>query len=243
MSKSSSESHLNWFNSPFYHQLYKKRDYSEAIFFMSNLLEYLKIQDNSSILDLACGRGRYSQYLSSLGYDVTGVDISTENILEAKKSESSNLKYLIHDMRNPLETKFDLILNLFTSFGYYENDNDNLSIIKSIKSNLNRTGKVVVDFFNTDYVLKNIVENEKKYIDNTKFVINRYLNEDLLIKDISVTSNNKSYEFKEKVKTYNLEDFSAMFKEYNLDIIETFGDYKLNSFNKETSPRLIMIFK
>ena len=210
---------------------------------MSNLLKRLKVQENSSILDLACGRGRYSQYLSSIGYDVVGIDISLENIVEAKKSESNNLNYLIHDMRNPLKIKFDLILNLFTSFGYYENDNDNLRVIKSIKSNLNTNGKAVIDFLNIDYVLGNIVKNEEKIIDNTKFTIKRYLKEDVLIKEISVISGNKSYEFQEKVKAYRLEDFSTMLKKFNLEIIETFGDYKLNPFNKETSPRLIMILK
>ena len=243
MTKTNSDWYLNWFNSPFYHQLYKKRDYNEATFFMSNLLKRLKVQENSSILDLACGRGRYSQYLSSIGYDVVGIDISLENIVEAKKSESNNLNYLIHDMRNPLKIKFDLILNLFTSFGYYENDNDNLRVIKSIKSNLNTNGKAVIDFLNIDYVLENIVKNEEKIIDNTKFTIKRYLKEDVLIKEISVISGNKSYEFQEKVKAYRLEDFSTMLKKFNLEIIETFGDYKLNPFNKETSPRLIMILK
>ena len=65
----------------------------------------------------------------------------------------------------------------------------------------------------------------------------------MLIKEISVISGNKSYEFHEKVKAYRLEDFSIMLKKFNLEIIETFGDYKLNPFNKETSPRLIMILK
>ena len=47
----------------------------------------------------------------------------------------------------------------------------------------------------------------------------------------------------EKVKAYRLEDFLTMLKKFNLEIIETFGDYKLNPFIKETSPRLIMILK
>ena len=174
---------------------------------------------------------------------MVGIDISLENIVEAKKSESNNLNYLIHDMRNPLKIKFDLILNLFTSFGYYENDNDNIRVVKSIKSNLNNNGKAVIDFLNIDYVLGNIVKNEEKIIDNTKFTIKRYLKEDVLIKEISVISGNKSYEFQEKVKAYRLEDFSTMLKKFNLEIIETFGDYKLNPFNKETSPRLIMVLK
>jgi SAM-dependent methyltransferase len=243
MTNNKSEWHLDWFNSPFYHQLYKERDYSEATYFMNNLISRLQIDKNSSILDLACGRGRYSLYLSNIGYKVTGIDISKENISEAKKNKSDKLNYILHDMRQPLNQKFDLILNLFTSFGYYQADKDNISIIRSIKSNLNNEGKAVIDFFNIDYVLDNLIKYEEKTVDQTKFVINRYLENNLLIKDITIDSNNKQYKFQEKVKAYRVEDFLTMFKDCNIELKEKFGDYHFNSFNKDSSPRLIMVLK
>ena len=242
MTNNKSEWYLDWFNSPFYHLLYKERNSSEATYFMNNLINKLQIDKNSSILDLACGRGRYSLYLSNIGHKVTGIDISKENISEAKKNESDKLHYILHDMRYPLNQKFDLILNLFTSFGYYEKDTDNLSVIKSIKSNLETDGQAVIDFFNIDYILDNLVEKEEKNIDKTKFIINRYLENDLLVKDISILLNNKSYKFQEKVKAYRMDDFLAMFKNCNLKLKEIYGDYKLNSFNKNSSNRLIMVF-
>ena len=242
MTNNKSEWYLDWFNSPFYHLLYKERNSSEATYFMNNLINKLQIDKNSSILDLACGRGRYSLYLSNIGHKVTGIDISKENISEAKKNESDKLNYILHDMRYPLNQKFDLILNLFTSFGYYEKDADNLSVIKSIKSNLETDGQAVIDFFNIDYILDNLVEKEEKNIDKTKFIIHRYLENDLLVKDISILLNNKSYKFQEKVKAYRMDDFLAMFKNCNLKLKEIYGDYKLNSFNKNSSNRLIMVF-
>lgn len=243
MTNNKSEWYLDWFNSPFYHQLYKERDYSEATYFMNNLISRLQIDKNSSILDLACGRGRYSLYLSNIGHKVTGIDISKENISEAKKNESDKLNYILHDMRQPLNQKFDLILNLFTSFGYYQEDKDNISVIRSIKSNLNNEGKAVIDFFNIDYVLNNLIKYEEKAFDKTKFAINRYLENNLLVKDIIIESNNKTYKFQEKVKAYRIEDFLTMFKECDLKFKEKFGDYNLNSFNKNSSPRLIMVFE
>lgn len=243
MTNNKSEWYLDWFNSPFYHQLYKERDYSEATYFMNNLISRLQIDKNSSILDLACGRGRYSLYLSNIGHKVTGIDISKENISEAKKNESDKLNYILHDMRQPLNQKFDLILNLFTSFGYYQEDKDNISVIRSIKSNLNNEGKAVIDFFNIDYVLNNLIKYEEKAFDKTKFVINRYLENNLLVKDIIIESNNKTYKFQEKVKAYRIEDFLTMFKECDLKFKEKFGDYNLNSFNKNSSPRLIIVFE
>jgi SAM-dependent methyltransferase len=243
MTNNKSEWHLDWFNSPFYHQLYKERDYSEATYFMNNLINRLQIDKDSSILDLACGRGRYSLYLSNIGYKVTGIDISKENISEAKKNKSDKLNYILHDMRQPLNQKFDLILNLFTSFGYYQEDKDNISIIRSIKSNLNNEGKAVIDFFNIDYVLDNLIKYEEKTVDQTKFVINRYLENNLLIKDITIDSNNKQYKFQEKVKAYRVEDFLTMFENCNIELKEKFGDYHFNSFNKDSSPRLIMVLE
>ena len=243
MTNNKSEWYLDWFNSPFYHQLYKERDYSEATYFMNNLISKLQIDKNSSILDLACGRGRYSLYLSKKGYKVTGIDISKENISEAKKNESDKLNYVLHDMRQPLNEKFDLILNLFTSFGYYQNDKDNISVIKSIKYNLNSEGKAVIDFLNIDYVLNNLIKYEEKVFDKTRFVIKRYLENNLLVKDITIDSNNKAYKFQEKVKIYELVDFLTMSKECGLELKEKFGDYNLNTFNKNSSPRLIMVFE
>ena len=241
MTNNKSEWYLDWFNSPFYHQLYKERDYSEATYFMNNLISKLQIDKNSSILDLACGRGRYSLYLSNIGHKVTGIDISKKNISEAKKNESDKLNYLLHDMRQPLNEKFDLILNLFTSFGYYQNNKDNISVIKSIKYNLNSEGKAVIDFLNIDYVFNNLIKYEEKVFDKTKFIIKRYLENDLLVKDITIDSNNKTYKFQEKVKAYGIVDFLTMFKECDLELKEKFGDYNLNTFNKNSSPRLIMV--
>jgi len=243
MTKNKLEWYLDWFNSPFYHLLYKERDYSEATFFMNNLIKHLDIRKDSNVLDLACGRGRYSQYLSTLGYKVTGIDISKDSISEAKKNESNNLNYIIHDMRYPLSQKFDLILNLFTSFGYYKKDADNLSVIKSIKSNLKPKGLAVIDFLNINYVLENLVEKEEKNIDNTKFMIRRYLEDNMLVKSVSVNYKNTVHHFKERVKTYSLEDFLLIFKNCNLELTETYGDYSLNAFSKESSPRLIMTVK
>ena len=241
MTNNKSEWYLDWFNSPFYHLLYKERDSSEATYFMNNLINRLQIDKNSSILDLACGRGRYSLYLSNIGHKVTGIDISKKNISEAKKNESDKLNYLLHDMRQPLNEKFDLILNLFTSFGYYQNNKDNISVIKSIKYNLNSEGKAVIDFLNINYVLNNLIKYEEKVFDKTKFIIKRYLENDLLVKDITIDSNNKTYKFQEKVKAYGIVDFLTMFKECDLELKEKFGDYNLNTFNKNSSPRLIMV--
>ena len=115
MSKNNNNFYKSWFDTPYYHILYKNRDYKEAEMFTKELMEFIKLPLNSKVLDLACGMGRHSINLNKMGYNVTGVDLSVKSIKNASKYENENLKFKIHDMRKPLGQKFDLVVNLFTS--------------------------------------------------------------------------------------------------------------------------------
>ena len=64
----------SWFNTPYYHILYKERDMEEAQSFLKRLTDYLHMNANSKVLDVACGKGRHSLFLNQLGFDVTGID-------------------------------------------------------------------------------------------------------------------------------------------------------------------------
>ncbi len=82
-----------WFNSPFYHKLYFERDDKEAEDFIDQLIRYLKPAAGSRILDVACGKGRHSKILASLGFDVTGIDISPASIAFARQFENDQLQF------------------------------------------------------------------------------------------------------------------------------------------------------
>ena len=142
-----------WFNTPYYHILYKDRNDNEAQFFMDNLTHYLNLPQDAQILDLACGKGRHSIYLNSLGFEVTGVDISANSIKIANESANDKLHFHVHDMRENLPNKYDAIFNLFTSFGYFDNEEDNIKTLKAIKNSLTEYGFGVIDFLNADYVI------------------------------------------------------------------------------------------
>jgi 2-polyprenyl-3-methyl-5-hydroxy-6-metoxy-1,4-benzoquinol methylase len=90
----------DWFGSTYYSMLYKHRNNNEASLFLNNLISFLKIPGGSSFLDCGCGKGRHSLYLAEKGYEVTGMDISEQNIQEAKRFEKANLSFYVHDMRN-----------------------------------------------------------------------------------------------------------------------------------------------
>jgi len=243
MSKTTEKWYASWFDTPYYHILYKDRDYSEAQAFMDNLTNYLNLPENGKILDLACGKGRHSIYLNELGYNVTGVDLSEQSINHAKQFENQSLKFAVHDMTKPFPETFDAVFNLFTSFGYFEDDECNLRTIKAIKAELNEFGFGVIDFMNSEYIIDNLVLEDTKTVEGIDFLQQRRLENGYIIKDISFTINGEPYKFQERVKAFTLKDFEILFEKAGVHLLDVFGDYKLRNYFPKTSERLIMIFK
>jgi cyclopropane fatty-acyl-phospholipid synthase-like methyltransferase len=233
----------NWFDTPYYHILYKERNDKEAQFFISNLVHYLSLEKESTVLDLACGKGRHSIYLNELGFNVLGVDLSENSINIAKNSENDTLKFGVHDMRNPLEGTYDAVLNLFTSFGYFETEDEHIKVLNNIQNAVNETGLAVLDYLNIEYVKQNLVAEETKTIEGITFKIHRKIENNFVIKDIYFEDKGENFHFTEKVKAYSLQDFEQMMESQEIYLLDTFGDYKLNKFYKNTSERLILIFK
>ncbi|MBP6127777.1 class I SAM-dependent methyltransferase [Flavobacterium sp.] len=247
MSNSTAKNSENWFNtwfdSPYYHILYKNRNEEEAQVFMDNVTHYLNMPENGTILDLACGKGRHSIYLNKLGYNVTGVDLSENSIAIANESSNESLRFKTHDMREPMNETYDAVFNLFTSFGYFDTYEDNIKTLKAIKESINEYGFGVIDFFNADFIIENLVADETKEIDDITFNIKRFVENKKIIKEIRFEDKGESFYFTEKVSAFTLSDFESMMEEAGIFLLEIFGDYKLRKFYKTQSERLIMIFK
>lgn len=235
--------YASWFNTPYYHLLYKNRDDSEAEKFMDTLTQHLSIQTTETILDLACGKGRHSKHLNDLGYEVTGVDLSKNSIASAKAYENERLRFDVHDMTKPYSQQFDFVFNLFTSFGYFENEEDNLNTINAVKANLKPNGIGVIDFFNTPQVIANLVKEEVKVVEHVTFHIKRYVENGFVVKQIDFEDEGQSFSFKEKVKALTLADFETYFEQAGLTLLEIFGDYNLSKYHEKNSSRLILIFQ
>lgn len=234
----------NWFDSAYYHILYKERNQEEAKFFLDNLVAYLKPVNNAHILDLACGKGRHAFYLSTNGYRITGVDLSSNSIDHACQYETEDLAFFVHDMRKPFRVNyFDFVLNLFTSFGYFDNEKDHEESIKHMAKSLKPGGLVVIDFMNSARVIKNLVKEEFKSVEELEFQIQRCTREGFLFKQIDVLDKGKKSTYLEKVKALVLNDFENYFLSSGLQVINLFGDYELNTFDVENSERLIIVGK
>jgi cyclopropane fatty-acyl-phospholipid synthase-like methyltransferase len=234
----------HWFDSPYYSKLYKKHDIREASVFLDHLLENLEIKPNSRLLDLPCGEGRHSIYLHELGFNVTGADINEKCIQKAKTFEKPGLKFLIHDMRNSIkESSFDLILNLYTSFGYFETKEEDLKTLRSINFGLRDSGWFVLDFINMRKALKSLNETEKKAVDKITFNIQKIVKGNFLVKWIHIRDGDKEEKFYERLKILMPENFQEYFKTSNFTVDGTYGDYNFSPFNPESSNRLIYILR
>ncbi|CAM1353679.1 SAM-dependent methyltransferase [Tenacibaculum insulae] len=231
----------SWFDTPYYHTLYKHRNDADAQFFMRNITSFLNLPKSSHIADIPCGKGRHSVYLNSLEYKVTGGDLSNNSIKYAKQFENESLRFEVWDMRNPLEQKYHAIFNLFTSFGYFEDDKEDITILKSFKNGLKENGVVVLDFLNVEKVKNNLVKEEIKTIDGIEFFIKREIKDGFILKHISFIADNQKHSYTEQVKFLTLDKMQTYFKEAGLKIKHVFGDYSLSTFDKNTSDRLILI--
>ena len=231
----------DWFNTSYYHILYKNRNDEDAQLFMRNITKFLQLSTNSHILDLPCGKGRHSIYLNSLGYKVTGADLSENSINYAKNFENDSLNFAVKDMRKPLSQSYDAIFNLFTSFGYFENDEDDILVLENIKNGLNEHGVMVLDFLNVVNVKKHLIPKEIKTVDEITFRIEREIKNGFILKHISFTDKGQDHSYTEKVKYIDLDKFETYFNSVGLKINHIFGDYQLSEFQPESSNRLIIV--
>ena len=231
----------DWFNSKYYHILYKDRNLEEAKGFIQNLIDHISLEKGAKVLDLACGRGRHSIFLNECGFDVLGVDLAEHNIEFAKQFENDQLKFKVHDMRDPLNNyQFDAVLNLFTSFGYFNNSSDNDKVLGSVASYLKLKGILIIDFFNVQKIIDHLQGHFEKDIEGVHFRIDKHFDGKFIHKKIRVEDGDHIEEYEEVVQAILLKDLEEMLEKAGFVIEEVFGDYNLSNFDAVNSDRLII---
>lgn len=233
-----------WFDTPYYHLLYGKRNEEEAAFFLDNLLAHLNLPVNARCWDLNCGKGRHSVYLNKKGFEVTGTDLSSESIAYAKQFENPALHFYKHDMRSLFYMNyFNAVFNLFTSFGYFRNRYEDEKVFQSVFNSLKTGGVFVIDFFNAARVMNCITDLEEKTIGDITFQTRKKIENNTIIKEIKVIDGEKVRDFKEEVKIFTEAELMLLGEEAGLRLKNAFGDHALTPFNVEQSERLILIFE
>ncbi len=236
----------SWFDSHYYHLLYKHRNDAEAKLFIDNLVAHLQLKPGNTVADIACGKGRHALLLANHGLLTLGVDLSPNSIEHAQQYSNQNLEFAVHDMRKTLRINyFDAVFNMFTSFGYFKTEADNVLAAKSLSASVKPGGFLVIDFLNVPSATKNVLANsyEEKTEEQILFKISRELIDKQFCKTIEIHENNNLVQtHTERVNALELSDFEKYFLPNNMQLVQTFGNYKLEPLQVE-SPRLIMIFK
>lgn len=237
----------DWFNSENYLKVYSHRDKSEAERLVELIIKMLNLKSGSSVLDMACGSGRHAVIFAKKSFDVTAVDWSQRLISEAKRNAArlgANINFVLSDILDfNTPVRFDLALNLFTSIGYFENDEDNFSVIMKAYSLLKSNGYFVLDYFNKEHLLKNLIPETIFSENGTRIIQNRYIKGNRVIKDISIESHSSLEKYYESVRLYSDEEIFSYFEKAGFTILEKFGDYNGNTFKKDSSSRLIIFAK
>lgn len=232
----------NWFNTKYYHLLYQNRDFEEAERFISNLIDYLEPKEGAKFFDLACGKGRHSMFLNKKGFDVVGADLSEESIKVAQAHENEKLKFAVHDMREPFQgAKFNYVVNLFTSFGYFDDDQEDVNVLKSVVSVLENDGVFVLDYLNANKVVSDLKPHEVIQRDHVTFQVSKKVEGAFVVKGIDFEDDGEEYHFEERVKLIGEDKFEQYLKLAGLRLLAKFGDYSLGEFDLEASPRLILV--
>lgn len=238
------EWYKDWFASEFYLKVYSHRNNSDAENILKLILNNVDIPVNAKVLDAACGNGRHAKKFAELGYNVVGFDLSKTLLKIAQKKRGNNLNYFCSDIRSlPVKTSFDLILNLFTSFGYFNTDKENFTFIKNSNTLLSKNGYFIFDYLNPTYVETNLVKKSEKKIDNIKIVENRNINQNRVEKEIIISEDENRYRYFESVQLYSYATITKMFDKYGFEPHKTFGDYLGSDYYKDSSARMIIVFK
>jgi SAM-dependent methyltransferase len=234
----------SWFDSPHYHELYAHRGDREAAALIDRLIAALQPPGGSTMLDLGCGAGRHSRYLAGRGYDVTGLDLSAASLAQARPYEGPRLRFHHQDMRMPFGSNaFDYVLSLFTSFGYFTDPADDVTVMHNIAAALRPGGMLVLDYLNVPYAEAHLVAEEEVRRGGVVYRISRWSDARHIFKRIAIEDDRSAVplEYTERVARLTLEDFQFMLDVCDLQIRATFGDYDLSPFDPTVSPRLLLV--
>lgn len=235
-----------WFKAAFgehYTHLYAHRNDVEARKHLPHIEALARLKGASGpILDCGCGTGRYTRLLRDRGYTVHGLDYSQELLAMATKEDGGAGRWVRGNMLElPFEMAFSRVLSLFTSFGYFESDQENLQALGGMVRCLQPGGMLYLDFLNAEKVEGSDWE-ERVSGDLTMRSRKTVMPErEAVVKDVEIRREaDLITSYRERVKLYGLDWFKQAFRECGAEILEVFGDESGGSY-EENSTRLILL--
>ena len=230
----------DWFEQWFgdeYLRLYPHRDESDAARAIDLIASHMEGRRVDAVLDLACGAGRHSRLLCDRWWTV-GLDLSSA-LLKVARRESPDAPYVRADMRDlPFAPEtFDLSVNLFTSFGYFDDDREHAQVLACVGEATRRGGTFVLDFLNPDEVRMNLIPRDERVVAGSTVEQLRAISTDR--KYIEKTIRVRGKEYLERVRLLSAPELEGMLNAAGFDVVARAGDYTGAPWH-ELSPRTIL---
>ncbi|MBM3286445.1 MAG: class I SAM-dependent methyltransferase [Candidatus Eisenbacteria bacterium] len=238
----------DWFVQAFddqYPSLYAHRDLAEARAILERLFP-LAALEGGRLLDLGCGEGRFLQALAGRRVVSIGLDLSAP-LLRRARSRTPSIPLARADMRSlPFRPgSFRWVLLMFTTFGYFAEDGENLQVIKGIAEILEPGGTLLLDTINAAYVRKNLIPRSVRLAGNREIREKRWIDPagPYLWKESEVLAGEEepARVSRERLRLYETEEIDAMLSRSGMRVEQRLGDYDAGRFDPERSPRLIVL--
>ena len=228
-----------WFGQD-YLELYSHRDTGEAEAHVDFVERLFGERRPRAVLDLACGAGRHTLALRERGIRTLGIDLSLTLLAQPPK-----LPRVAGDIRRlPFRpATFDWVLNFFTSFGYFEHERENFQVLEEIVRVLAPGGRFLIDLFNRDRVLANLVAEEEQEVGGRRVEIRRWFDDtnQRVNKRITIHGDGGAPQsYLESVRAYREEEVTIGLRWAGLDVDATYGGFAGESFHRD-SERLILV--
>jgi len=249
-----------WYRKAFgagYLDLYAHRDIRDAAHAVEFLRRTVGLHREQRLLDLCCGPGRHLSQLAPLVGVAVGLDLSRhllaqarahcQAVLDAEHLPSPQLLGLVEgDMRHLAirAASFDLVINMFTSFGYFHEESENVDVIHEIARVLAPGGSLVIDHINRTHLESVLqLDSERELSGGIRVIEKRRFDESArrVCKHVYWLDRvGGSTEWEESVRVYDRSEIEAMLTSAGLRVRESFGDYD-GSPLAEDSPRMILV--
>lgn len=235
-----------WYEKAFrrsYLDVYAHRSEEAALAEVSWIRDATSMKHGDLVLDLACGSGRHARALASGGLRLVAVDLSMDLLRAAGRD--AHVSYLRADMRSlPLmDGLFDYVVNLFTSFGYFDSDRENALVIEEAARVLRPQGGFLMDFLNAPAVEKGLVPRSSKVVDGRRFDEVRKITSGRRRVEKTVTlieDGVPTESWKESVRLFDRDEMTSMMRAAGLTVDAAFGGLDGRAWSPD-APRLVLV--
>lgn len=232
----------DWFEEWFgvdYLRIYHHRDETDAERAIALIERNVSGRQINAVLDLACGAGRHTRILDERWWTV-GLDLSM-SLLRVARRETKDAPYVRADMRElPFgPASFDLVVNLFTSFGYFDDDREHVRVLDCVGASMTSGGTLVIDFLNAAQVRDSLVPYDERTENGITIEQRRQISPDNRFVEKKITLRERGKEYIERVRLLSPKDLERMLITAGFAVVKLFGDYEGGDWS-ESSQRTIM---